>query len=279
MHPVLIYTDHKNLEYLPSAKRLKPRQARWALFFSRFSFHITYRPGSKNIKPDALSRMHDNPKDLSTPGTILPANSFLLLQTDLLSQIKEASSESARPPGITLVNRDGLFWKGSQIFVPEDVRVRVLTLLHDHPLAGHFGVRKTLELVQRTFWWPNLKDFCEKYVSSCPICIQNKSSRNRAWGLLKPLPVPDRPWKMISMDFIVELPCSEGCSAIFVVVDRLTKMAHFLPLRGTPSAIETARIFVKEIIRLHGVPVNIVSDRGVQFTSRFWRALCEALKI
>lgn len=151
MHPVLIYTDHKNLEYLRSAKRLKPQQARWVLFFSRFSFHITYRPGSKNIKPDALSRMHDNPKDLSTPETILPANNFLLLQTDLLSQIKEASSESARPTGITLINRDGLFWKGSQIFVPEEVRVKVLTLIHDHPLAGHLGVRKTLELVQRTF--------------------------------------------------------------------------------------------------------------------------------
>lgn len=84
---------------------------------------------------------------------------------------------------------------------------------------------------------------------------------------------------MISMDFIVELPCSEGCSAIFVVVDRFTKMAHFLPLRGTPSAIETAHIFIKEIVRLHGIPVNITSDRGVQFTSRFWRALCESLKI
>lgn len=81
------------------------------------------------------------------------------------------------------------------------------------------------------------------------------------------------------MDFIVELPCSKGCSAIFVVVDRLTKMAHFLPFRGTPSAIETAHIFIKEIIRLLGVPVSIVSDRGVQFTSRFWRALCETLKI
>lgn len=84
-HPVLIYTDHKNLEYLRSPRRLKPRQARWALFFSRFFFHITYRPGSKNIKPDTLSRMYEDPKDLSVPDTILPAGNFLLLQTDLLS--------------------------------------------------------------------------------------------------------------------------------------------------------------------------------------------------
>lgn len=81
------------------------------------------------------------------------------------------------------------------------------------------------------------------------------------------------------MDFIVELHPSEGCTAIFVVVDRLSKMAHFLPLKSTPSAMETAQVFIREIVRLHGVPMNIVSDRGVQFTSRFWKTLCEALKI
>lgn len=80
------------------------------------------------------------------------------------------------------------------------------------------------------------------------------------------------------MDFIVELPPSEECTAIFVVVDRLSKMAHFIPLNNTPSAMETARVFIKEIVRLHGVPVNIVCDQGVQFTTWFWRALCEVLK-
>lgn len=92
IHPVLIYTDHKNLEYFRSAKRLKPRQACWALFFTCFCFHIT--PGSKNIKPNALSRMFDNPRYLSVPDTILPASNFLLLQMDLLSLIKEASMDS-----------------------------------------------------------------------------------------------------------------------------------------------------------------------------------------
>ena len=81
------------------------------------------------------------------------------------------------------------------------------------------------------------------------------------------------------MDFIVELPPSEGHTAIFVVVDRLSKMAHFIPLKKTPSAMETAQVFIREIVRLHGIPTNIVSDRGVQFTSRFWKALCQALKI
>lgn len=81
------------------------------------------------------------------------------------------------------------------------------------------------------------------------------------------------------MDFIVELPPSEDFTTIFIVVDRLTKMAHFIPLQGTPSATETASAFIKEVVKLHGIPDSIVSDRGVQFTSRFWRALCEALNI
>ena len=278
-HPILIYTDHKNLEYLKSAKRLKPRQARWALFFTRFVFHITYRPGSKNSKPDALSRMYGDSEISTPPDTILSFKNFLLLQEDLLSQIKQASSSFPPLPSSDLQLKDGLLWHQDRIFVPEGVRVTVLRFCHDHKLAGHFGVHKTSELLQRTFWWPQLLTDCRKYVESCATCIRNKGSKSRAWGLLKPLSVPERPWKMISMDFIVELPRSEGFTTIFVVVDRLSKMAHFLPMRGTPSASETARMFIKEIVRLHGVPANIVSDRGVQFTSRFWRALCEALNI
>ena len=278
-HPILIYTDHKNLEYLKIAKRLRPRQARWALFFTRFTFHITYRPGSKNIKPDALSRMFCDSETPAPPDTILSAGNFLLLQDDLLSRIKQASAGISFPPDINLQPKDGLLWHENRIFVPEDLRVSVLSLCHDHELAGHFGVQKTSELLQRTFWWPQLVKDCRSYVESCTTCIRNKGSRSRAWGLLRPLPVPERPWRMISMDFIVELPPSEGFTTIFVTVDRLSKMAHFLPMKGTPSAPETAKIFIKEIVRLHGIPANIVSDRGVQFTSRFWKALCESLKI
>lgn len=278
-YPILVYTDHKNLEYLRTAKRLKPRQARWALFFSRFQFHITYRPGSRNTKPDALSRMFPDSGRPVHPDTILPSGNFLLLQEDLLSRIKQASANWTPSSGEEVRTQDGLFWHKGKIVVPEDLRVAVLELCHDHKMAGHFGVLKTTELVQRTFWWPLLANDCKNYVESCTTCARSKNSRTRAWGLLKPLPVPERPWKMISMDFIVELPQAEGFSTIFVVVDRLTKMAHFLPMKGTPSAMETARVFIKEIVRLHGVPANIISDRGVQFTSRFWKALCDSLEI
>lgn len=145
-----------------------------------------------------------------TPGN------FLLLQTDLLSQIKQASVDIPRPHGITLVPKEGLLWQEDKIFVPNSLFI--LNIFHDHPLACHFGSQKTLDLVQHTFWWPDLGKNCKEYVNSC------------VWGLLKPLPVLDRLWKMISLDFIVKIPPSEGCTAIFVVDDRLSKMAIFFCL-------------------------------------------------
>lgn len=110
-------------------------------------FHITYRPGSKNVKPDALSRMYDDPKEPSIPDTILSAGNFLVLQMDLLTQIKQASVGVSCSSGITLVPKERLLWWEDQIFLPENVEVTVLKLLNDHLLAGHFGIHKTLDLI------------------------------------------------------------------------------------------------------------------------------------
>lgn len=195
--------------------------------------------------------MFSKSEETSPPDTILSSGNFLL--RDLMAQIKQASEGSSPPSGITLQAKDGL----------EDLQISILGLCHDHMLARHFGISKTSELLQWTFWWPRREKDHKRHVESCTTCIRNKNSKSRAWGLLKPLPVPNRPWRMISIDFIVELPPSEGYNTIFVVVDRLSKMAHFLPTKGTPSAQETPQIFIKEIISLHGVPANIVSDRGV----------------
>lgn len=137
-----------------------------------------------------------------------------------------------------------------------------------------------INLIQQYLWWPSLKSNCKKYVGSCLFFQRNKGSNTKSWGLLRPLPVPEQPWKNISiMDFIVDLSPSESFTMILVVVHRLLKMAHFLPMLGTTSTMDTARIFIKEIVRLHGLPDNIVSDRGVQFTSGFWKNICKILSI
>ena len=119
----------------------------------------------------------------------------------------------------------------------------------------------------------------KEFVLSCDVCSRSKTSRHRPYGVLRPLAIPRRPWPSVSMDFITDLPPSNSFDCIFVVVDRLTKMAHFDPCNKTSSSEDTARLFLDNVYRYHGLPDDIVSDRGTQFVSKFWRSLFEILKV
>lgn len=119
----------------------------------------------------------------------------------------------------------------------------------------------------------------ENYVEQCQVCQQAKSLRTKPAGLLQPLPPPQRPWAEITLDFIEGLPSSEGANSILVVVDRLTKYGHFLPLHHPYTAMSVAKLFVDQIVRLHGVPLTIISDRDKIFTSTFWRELFKTMGI
>lgn len=146
--------------------------------------------------------------------------------------------------------------------------------MHDHPLSGHFGQRKTLDLVQRVFYWPKMKDDIDAYCIACPSCQLNKARNTKPAGLLQPLNIPGRRWESISMDFIVELPLSnQGNDSVMVAVDRLTKMTHMAPIKSNITAPEVAELFVREVVRLHGWPTSIVSDRDPLFLSEFWHQL------
>lgn len=173
------------------AKCIKPHQAHWALFFFRLMFHITYRPGLKNVKPGALSCMFDDLKEPPVPDTILSEGNFLLLQNNLLTQIKQASADVPSPPGVMLTFREELLWNEDKVFVPKNVRITILGVCHNHPIAGLFRVHKMLNLLKRTFWWPDQEETCKRYMNSCSTCTR-KSTKNRTWDLLR-LPVPDRP--------------------------------------------------------------------------------------
>ena len=285
-HPVTVLTDHRNLEFIRSAKRLSSRQARWTLFFSRFNFVISYRPGSRNGKADALSRMLPGPlQERNSECTILPQKNFLGATSSktFLNLLKEGYENDQLlnnpPKDINLKYNNGFWTQSHCLYVPESVRVEALRLVHDSKLAGHFGVSKTEELLSRSFWWPGYKKDVKRYVASCLTCARNKTPRSSPLGLLLPLPVPSRPWGSISMDFVVDLPLSKGMTTILVVVDRLTKMAHFIPVKGVPSAEHTAEVMVREVFKLHGIPDDVVSDRGVQFTSKFWKSFCSALGV
>jgi len=128
-------------------------------------------------------------------------------------------------------------------------------------------------LINRNFWWPKLRNDVKKFVKSCEICCKAKVPRHKPYGLLSPLSTLDRPWSDISIDFIVELPKSKDTTTVMTVVDRLTKMVHFIHFRCLPTASIATDSFISNIFKLHGFPDSIVSDRGTQFTSEFWNRL------
>ena len=127
-----------------------------------------------------------------------------------------------------------------------------------------------IELVRRVFDWQGLTRDVTKYLKACVTCIRSKPSHLKKTGLLVPLEIPEHPWSSVSVDFIVELPLSNGFDAVMVVVDRFTKMSYFIPCNTTITSVQTARLFVDRIFALHGIPLEIVSDRGPQFTAQFW---------
>jgi hypothetical protein len=142
------------------------------------------------------------------------------------------------------------------------------------------GQDKTIKLVRRNFFWSEMEKFIEDYVRSCPQCLRNTAARHTRYRLLQPLELGYRPWDSISMDFIIELPISDRCPFLLVILNRFTKMAHFITLKdGEKSATDLVKIFQKEVWRFHGLPSNIVSDRDSTFTSTFWKALVKALDI
>ena len=143
---------------------------------------------------------------------------------------------------------------------------------HDSKVAGHFGQEKTIELVRRNFWWPGMDTDIAEYIQACPDCQRDKSRRHRRYGLLSPLELPYAPWQSIAMDFITELPRSNGCTELWVVINRISEMADFIPLEEDKKTSEDlGRIFARAIWRLHGLPRDIVSDRDSRFTSNTWK--------
>lgn len=263
--PFLVWTDHKNLEYLRNAKRLNSRQARWALLFSRFNFLLSYRPGSKNVKPDALSRVFSPATTPPDPGPILPTSCLATsLVWEIEAEVRKAQRSSQVPRNVPT----------GCLFVPDPMRSQVLKWGHSSNLSCHPGARRTLAFIRRRFWWPTMGVDVPSYVSACTVCAQSKTSRQAPAGLLQPLPTPRRPWSHLSLDFVTGLPPSDGNTVILTVVDRFSKAAHFIPLPKLPSAKETAQLMIQHVFRIHGLPTDMVSDRGPQFASQFWKAFC-----
>jgi hypothetical protein len=182
-------------------------------------------------------------------------------------------------PSLPWSLQEGLLLRNGLIYIPEPLRVDVIREHHDAPLTGHQGVARTCELITRNFWFPRMQTTVENYINSCHLCQTSKAPRHPRHGELASLPVPTSPWKGLSCDFITDLPLSNGMDSILVFVDRMTKMSHFLPCLKSTSAPDFARLFVSHVVKLHGLPDSIVSDRGSIFTSHFWTTVASILKI
>ncbi|GJP46957.1 hypothetical protein CLOM_g6194 [Closterium sp. NIES-68] len=270
-----VYTDHCSLKYLKTQPNLSRRQVRWIDFLeTHFHYDIVYKPGHKN-KADALSRpahvaaiqvegMNPLLKGLFTHGYAIDPEIPLAEKRHLLQW-----------------DSDIAYRKGStKIWVPNYPPLRQLLLeeYHDVLYAGHFGSNKTLTGIAKHYYWPHMADDVQKFVTSCDTCQRMKSSKQKKAGLLQPLPVPEQPWQVVSLDFITGLPpTSSGHDAILVVIDKFSKMGHFIPTHTTARTEETAQLFVRHIISRHGIPTTLISDRDPKFTSRFWKELMSLL--
>lgn len=172
-----------------------------------------------------------------------------------------------------LIKYHSHLWIGANLAL----QTKLISNFHATPIEGHSGILATYHRVKKLFYWSGLKQGVEDFVKQCQICQQAKHEHTHPAGTLQPLPIPEGAWQDLSMDFIEGLPKSETYDVILVIVDRLTKYAHFLPLRHLFTATQVAQSFLDNVVKLHGVPKSIVSDRDKVFTSNFWQALFQAV--
>jgi hypothetical protein len=175
-------------------------------------------------------------------------------------------------------DEQGIVWFKKRICVPEieHLRQHILIESHDSTYSIHPGSTKMCQDFKEKYWWYSLKRDVATYVALCDVCQRTKEKHQRPAGLLQPLKVPEWKWEEIGMDFIVGLPRTrDGYDSIWVIVDRLTKFAHFILVKTNYSGAQLAELYMSRIICLHGEPKKIVSDRGTQFISRFWKRLHE----
>ncbi|GJV21899.1 reverse transcriptase domain-containing protein [Tanacetum coccineum] len=291
-----VFTDHKSLQHILDQKELNMRQRRWLELLSDYDCEIRYHPGKVNVVADALARKEREP----------PLRVRALVMTiglDLPKQILKAQTEARKPENIKsedvggmLVENskdpeklrtekleprtDGTLCLNGRSWLPcyDDLRTVIMHESHKSKYSIHPGSDKMYQDIKKLYWWPNMKANIATYVSKCLTCAKVKAEHKRPSGLLVQPEIPQWKWDNITMDFVTKLPkSSQGYDTIWVIVDRLTKSAIFMPMRETDPLDKLARMYLKEVVTKHGIPVSIICDRDPRFSSNFWKSLQKAL--
>ncbi|GJU23193.1 putative reverse transcriptase domain-containing protein [Tanacetum coccineum] len=290
-----VFTDHKSLQHILDQKELNMRQRRWLELLSDYDCEIRYHPGKANVVADALSRKEQEP--LRVRALVMT------IGLDLPKQILKAQTEARKPEnikkedvgGILVENSkdpekfrtekleprtDGTMCLNGRSWLPcyGDLRTVIMHESHKSKYSIHPGSDKMYQDMKKLYWWPNMKANIATYVSKCLTCAKVKAEHQRPSGLLVQPEIPQWKWDNITMDFVTKLPkSSQGYDTIWVIVDRLTKSAIFMPMRETDPMDKLARMYLKEVVTKHGIPVSIICDRDPRFASNFWRSLQKAL--
>ena len=191
-----------------------------------------------------------------------------------MQKIFQSIQDGTTSTGKFSVTNGLLLYKGC-IYLGDRCKLKgkVLELVHDSPLGGHSGFLKTLHRAKKDWFWWGMKKDLKDYIKCCEVCQRIKHETTKPAGLLQPLAIPYKPWTDISMDFVESLPKSQKQDVVLVIVDRLTKFVHFIPLSHPYSVEKVATLFIQHVFKLHGMPISIVSDRDPVFTSTFWGEL------
>lgn len=206
-HPFVIYTDHKNLEYLQTVKHRNPQQAHWSLFFARFHFTLSYCPGSKNTKAVALSHLHAIVNKAPTEENVLPSSCFVGAISWVFHQVLACTPRQQIPTNCP----------PNKLFVLSHLRTQLTSSGHTELATGHPVTQCTFQVLIEKYWWPNILSEIQHVVSSCPSCAQAKVTRTLPAGKLLPLPILQCSWSHLAFDFLKDLPVSQGNATILVV--------------------------------------------------------------
>nr|GEZ01569.1 putative reverse transcriptase domain-containing protein [Tanacetum cinerariifolium] len=287
-----VFNDHKSLQHILDQKELNMRQRRWLELLSDYDCEIRYHPGKANVVADSLSR-----KERESPLRFRAL--VMTIGLDLPRQILNAQTKARKLENIKREDVGGLLVENSRD--PEKVRTKKLEPRADGTLclngrgwlpcygdlqtvimyesykskySIHSGSNKMYQDMKKLYWWANIKADIATYVSKCLTCVKVKAEHQKLSGLLVQPKIPEWKWDNITMDFVTTLPkSSQGHDTIWVIVDRLTKSAIFTRIRETDPMDKLARIYLKEVVTRHGIPVSIISDHDPRFASNFWRSL------